>query len=94
MPRTLLLTELPEALPDRGVLVLQTRPRQIVAFNTVRGEFLKHLTLVYGNRQAELVHEDYYDRPWQVRTQDNGLLFRVWNELHRIIGMPAGVARW
>jgi hypothetical protein len=84
MPRISLLAELPGALPDRGVLVLQTRPRQTAAFDTVRGEFLKHLTSVYGNRQAELVLEDYYDRPWQIRNQDNALLLRVGTALQRI----------
>jgi hypothetical protein len=84
MPRVSLLAELPGALPDRGVLVLQTRAGRSGPSGKIRGEFLKHLTLVYGNRQAELVHEDYYDRPWQIRTQDNGLLLRVGNALQSI----------
>ncbi len=84
MPRTTLLAELPEALPDRGVLVLQTRPGRIDRADPIRGEFLKHLTTVYGNRQAELVQEDYYDRPWQILTQDNALLRRVGNALQTI----------
>jgi hypothetical protein len=79
-----LLAELPGALPDRGVLVLQTRAGRSGPSDKIRGEFLKHLTLVYGNRQAELVHEDYYDRPWQIRTQDNRLLLRVGNALQSI----------
>ena len=84
MPRLSLLAELPGALPDRGVLVLQTRAGRNGPSDKIRGEFLKHLTLVYDNRQAELVHEDYYDRPWQIRTQDNGLLLRVGNALQSI----------
>jgi hypothetical protein len=84
MPRTSLLAELPGALPDRGVLVLQTRPGRTGASDKIRGEFLKQLTSVYGNRQAELVVEDYYDRPWQIRTQDNALLLRIGNALQNI----------
>jgi hypothetical protein len=79
-----LLAELPGALPDRGVLVVQTRPGRTRASDTIRNEFLRHLTSVYGNRQAELVHEDYYDRPWQMRIQDNALLLRVGNALQQI----------
>jgi hypothetical protein len=84
MPRVSLLAELPGALPDRGVLVLQSRTGRTAASDTVRGEFLRHLAMVYGNRQAELVLEDYYDRPWQIRTQDNALLLRVGNALQKI----------
>ena len=84
MPRTSLLTELPGALPDRGALVLQTRPGRTDPSDTICREFLRHLTSVYRNRQAELVHEDYYDRPWQIRTQDNALLLRVGNALQQI----------
>jgi hypothetical protein len=84
MPRTILLAELPEALPDRGVLVLQTRPGRTDRSDPIREEFMKHLTVVYGNRQAELVQEDYYDRPWQILAQDSGLLLRVGNALQKI----------
>jgi hypothetical protein len=84
MPRVSLLAELPGALPDRGVLVLQTGAGRNGPSDKMRGEFLKHLTLVYANRQADLTHEDYYDRPWQIRTQDNGLLLRVGNALQRL----------
>jgi hypothetical protein len=84
MPRTLLLTELPEALPDRGVLVLQSRPGRTAPAVTLQDEFLKRLALVYDHRQAELVHEDYYDRPWQILIQDNGFLLRVGNALQKL----------
>jgi hypothetical protein len=84
MPRISLLAELPGALPDRGVLVLQSRPRRAGPPDPIRGEFLKHLTSVYGNRQAELMPEDYYDRPWQIRIQDSELLVRVGNALQKI----------
>ncbi|MGA3005103.1 MAG: hypothetical protein ABSE20_25620 [Acetobacteraceae bacterium] len=84
MPRISLLAELPGALPNRGILVLQTRPDRSGQTDTTRGEFLRHLTAVYANRQADLVHEDYYDRPWQLRTQDNALLLRIGNALQRI----------
>jgi hypothetical protein len=81
LPRTLLLTELPEALPDRGVLLVQTRPRRP---DTLQRTFLDHLATVYRNRGAELVHEDYYDRPWQIRIQDSALLLQVGNALQNI----------
>ena len=84
MPRISLLAELPGALPDRGVLVLQTGAGRSGPSDKIRSEFLKHLTLIYANRQAELAHEAYYDRPWQIRTQDNGLLLRVGNALQSI----------
>jgi hypothetical protein len=83
MPRVSLLAELPGALPDRGVLVLQSRTGLTAVSDAVRAEFLKHLGLVYGNRQAELVLEDYYDRPWQIRTQDNALLVKVGSALQK-----------
>jgi hypothetical protein len=84
MPRTSLLSELPGSLPDRGVLVLQSRPAHTGPSDTIQSEFLKRLASVYGNRQAELVLEDYYDRPWQIRVQDNALLLRVGNALQSI----------
>jgi hypothetical protein len=84
MPRVLLLNELPGALPDRGVLVLQTRPGRRNPSDNFRGEFLSRLTTIYAARQADLMHEDYYDRPWQLRTQDNALLLRVGNALQKI----------
>lgn len=79
-----MLAELPGALPDRGILVLQTRPARNAASDAIRSEFVKRLELVYEDRQAELVHEDYYDRPWQIRVQDNALLLRVGNALQKI----------
>jgi hypothetical protein len=81
MPRTSFLAELPEALPDRGVLVLQTRPGLGNRADPIRGEFLKHLVTVYANRQAELVQDDYYDRPWQILDQDSALLRKAGNAL-------------
>lgn len=84
MPRMLLLAELPGALPDRGILVLQTRPGRTAPSDTIRTDFLRHLTTVYAARQADLMHEDYYDRPWQIRTQDNALLLRLGNALQNI----------
>jgi hypothetical protein len=84
MPRPSLLAELPGGLPDRGVLVLQTRPGGDGPSHTLCSEFLKRLALVYGNRAAELVLEDYYDRPWQTRIQDSALLLRVGNALQKI----------
>jgi hypothetical protein len=83
MPRTSVLAELPGALPDRGVLVLQTRAGRSGPGDAIRSAFLRHLTSVYENRQAELVHEDYYDRPWQIRIQDSALLLNVGNALQR-----------
>jgi hypothetical protein len=79
-----LLTELPAALPDRGVLVVQTRPGRSNSSNAVRGEFVQYLTKIYAARQADLIHEDYYDRPWQIRIQDSGLLLRTGNALQNI----------
>jgi hypothetical protein len=84
MPRMSLLADLPAGLPDRGVLVLQTAAGRRAPFDAVRDEFLVHLTSVYGNRQAEMVLEDYYDRPWQIRVQDNSLLLRIGNALQKI----------
>lgn len=84
MPRISLLAELPDGLPERGILLLQTRPRRSGLSNTVRSEFVKNLMLVYGNRDAWLLNEDYYDRPWQSLTQDAGLLQRLGNALQKI----------
>jgi hypothetical protein len=64
--------------------MLQTRPGRTARSDTIRAGFLKHLTGAYASREAELVHEDYYDRPWQLRTQDNALLLRVGHALQAI----------
>jgi hypothetical protein len=84
MPKKLLLAELPDALPDRGVLMLQAYPGWSDPSDTVRGEFLKNLVVVYANRHAHLVHEDYYDHPWQTLAQDKALLKRVGDALQKI----------
>jgi hypothetical protein len=84
MPRVSLVAELPGALPDRGVLLLQARPGRTNPANKIRGEFLQRLTTVYANRAADLVNVDYYDRPWQTRIQDTALLLEVGNALQNI----------
>jgi hypothetical protein len=84
MPRISLLAELPDALPERGVLLLQTWPGRVGPSNAARSEFLKNLMTVYGNRDAWLIDEEYYDRPWQMRMQDRELLQRIGNALQKI----------
>jgi hypothetical protein len=84
MARVSLLAELPDALPERGVLLLQIRPGRIGPSNTVRSEFLKNLMFVYGNRHAWLVDQEYYDRPWQTLIQDRDVLQRIGKALQKI----------
>src|SRR5579872_5578289 len=82
MLRTPLLAELPDVLPERGVLLLQSGPGR--NDRLFRGEFLKNLTLVYSIRHAQLLNEDYYDWPWKILIQDNDLVQRVGKALQKI----------
>lgn len=79
-----MLAELPDALPERGVLLVQIRPGRTTPSRQVRNEFLRNLTVVYEIRQAQLVSEDYYDRPWQALIQDSDLIQRVGKALQKI----------
>ena len=82
MLRTPLLAELPDALPERGVLLLRSGPGR--ADRSFRGAFLKNLTLVYSIRHAQLCNEDYYDWPWKTLIQDNDLIQRIGKALQKI----------
>jgi hypothetical protein len=60
---------LPAALPEQGVLVLQLYSTRAVEPDKARGEFLRNMIKVYFAHGTSLADEDYRDRPGQSLTE-------------------------
>jgi hypothetical protein len=77
---------LPAALPDQGVLVLQLYPNWTAEPDKARGEFLRNMMNVYFARGTPLANEDYRDRPGQSLTErDAGVQKIKANALNRAV---------
>jgi hypothetical protein len=77
MPKIPLPTDLPDALPDRGVLVLQTYPGWTDVYNKARDKFHKNVTDVYTARGKRTTNEYCFAKSREVLTQDKVLLQKI-----------------
>jgi len=69
--------DLPDALPERGVLVLQLYPGWIDVYNTARARFLENVMNVYNARGTPATDKYCFDQPGQVLIEDEYLLKRI-----------------
>jgi hypothetical protein len=77
---------LPAALPDQGVLVLQLYPNWTVEPDKARGDFLRNTMNVYFARGTPLADEDYRDRPGQSLTERDAWVQKIKaNALNRAV---------
>jgi hypothetical protein len=77
MPRTTPPTDLPDALPERGVLVLQMYPGWTDVYNRARDKFLENVTNVYTARGKPTIDKYCFAKSRQVLAQDKVLLQRI-----------------
>ena len=77
MPKMLLPPDLPDALPERGVLVLQTYPGWTDVHNKARDKFHENVTKVYTACGKRTTNEYYFAKSKDVLTQDKVLLQRI-----------------
>ena len=70
-------TDLPDALPQRGVLVLQIYPGWTDVYNTARDKFLKNVTNVYTARGRPTTDKYCFAKSRQVLAQDKVLLQKI-----------------
>jgi hypothetical protein len=68
--------ELPDALPERGVIVLQ-KLAWIVEPATAGAKFEENLKQVYGRRGILLVLVDYHDQPGKTLSQDKATVEKI-----------------
>ena len=72
--------ELPDALPERGVLVLQVYPGWIDIYNTARARFLENVMNIYNARGTPATDKYCFDHPGHSLMQDEELLKRIREE--------------
>jgi hypothetical protein len=72
--------ELPDALPERGVLVLQLYPGWIDIYNTARARFLENVMNIYNARGTPATDKYCFDHPGHSLNQDEELLKRISEE--------------
>jgi hypothetical protein len=73
----MLCPDLPDALPERGVLVLQMYPGWIDVDKTARARFLENVMNVYSARGTPATDKYCFDQPGHVLAQDEDLLKRI-----------------
>jgi hypothetical protein len=69
--------DLPDALPARGVLVLQIYPGWIDVYHAARAKFLENVIDVYAARGTPTTDKYLIARSGQALTQDEELLQRI-----------------
>jgi hypothetical protein len=77
MPKIPFPTDLPDALPERGVLVLQTYPGWTDAYNKARDKFHENVTNVYTARGKRTTNEYCFVKSREVLAQETVLLQKI-----------------
>jgi hypothetical protein len=77
VPETSFQADLPDALPERGVVVLQLYPGWIDTFNTARARFLENVMNIYNARGTPATDKYCFDQPGRALTEDEDQLERI-----------------
>jgi hypothetical protein len=77
MPEISRPSDLPDALPARGVVVLQTYPGWVDVYNMARAKFLENVMNVYTARGTPATDKYCFANSGQVLAQNNELLQKI-----------------